>query len=1040
MTRHTFFTAMLVALLSTAAFAQAPYIITGNPTEGFTAKNGTTTVGEANQPIQRAIDAILQTNGPISIHFGDGTNVLDIGTGYTYLSYTKGEITLSGKITSAYNYCAISLGSGVSVRSGADIITTVQNTGAICNSGTLTITGGTISGISTVINNQSGTLTINDGTISGSISNNNTGTLTITGGTISAGSGVSAISNSGTATITGGTISGITNDSRYSSPSIVLGGSPNITSYITFIGDAGKLSVTESFSPGDKQYELVFSTSNGKFIVPKGAIAVYGGKKFLSNFKLNLTLSNPNHEIAPSLETNGNDIVIKLNLIYALSQSGLSFTVTKTEVGGGLFGNIIEAIDSIRIAASKGNCSIQFGDGTAELDIGTRSIEFSGTNNWGKITLLGKIIGNITISNGVSVESRADISGYISNSGTGTLTVIGGTISASGTSAISSGSGYVVLGGSPDITGRIYVDAGKLSVIAIGGDVFNPGDKQYEIALPSPSGKFTAPNGAIAVEGGKDFFSNFTLYNPGGYSVAPSLEISGNDIVLRINLIYTVSQNGLSFTITKTEGSGGQFDNITEVRNFIRITANGEDCSIQFGDGESVLDIEDLEFSGNWGKITLSGKIVGTYIRNEVYVESIADISVNSISNGGTLTITGGTISGSITNANSGILTITGGTISASDNNANAIANYNNSFFLGGSPEITGRILVFSGTVSVITEGANTFTPAEKQYRLFRYPSPPSPGDVVVVGGADYVDNFTLAVLSSAANYGLTPNGNDLVTACTVTFLDWDNMYNTVLKIQFVKSGSAATAPEAPVREGYKFTGWNVDFSNVTSNLSVRAQYITLQTVIFFDWDRTTVLKTEIVEDRSAAIAPEDPVREGYTFTGWDYGISYGNAVAKYDINTYTVTFLDWNDTVLTTNIVAYGSPAEFYRIDPTRPNHAFVIDPTREGYTFVGWDKALDYITGDLTVTALYEEDITPILSPKIATGSLLMPTQNGITLTAKTNATIAVYNLSGKLISRQNYNAGSHSISLGHLPKGMYVVKASHGSENEVLRMAVR
>ena len=58
----------------------------------------------------------------------------------------------------------------------------------------------------------------------------------------------------------------------------------------------------------------------------------------------------------------------------------------------------------------------------------------------------------------------------------------------------------------------------------------------------------------------------------------------------------------------------------------------------------------------------------------------------------------------------------------------------------------------------------------------------------------------------------------------------------------------------------------------------------------------------------------------------------------------------------------------------------------------------------------------------------------------TANTTATIAVYNLSGKLISRQEYLVGSHSISLGHLPKGMYIVKASQGGWNEILRVAVR
>ncbi len=56
----------------------------------------------------------------------------------------------------------------------------------------------------------------------------------------------------------------------------------------------------------------------------------------------------------------------------------------------------------------------------------------------------------------------------------------------------------------------------------------------------------------------------------------------------------------------------------------------------------------------------------------------------------------------------------------------------------------------------------------------------------------------------------------------TVTFVDWDG---EVLSVQTVVSGGAATAPEAPEREGWIFTGWDVDFSNVTSDLTVTALY-----------------------------------------------------------------------------------------------------------------------------------------------------------------------------------------------------------------------
>ena len=56
----------------------------------------------------------------------------------------------------------------------------------------------------------------------------------------------------------------------------------------------------------------------------------------------------------------------------------------------------------------------------------------------------------------------------------------------------------------------------------------------------------------------------------------------------------------------------------------------------------------------------------------------------------------------------------------------------------------------------------------------------------------------------------------------TVIFKNWDG---TVLKTETVKEGSSATAPDDPTRDGYVFTGWDIDFSNVTNDLIVTAQY-----------------------------------------------------------------------------------------------------------------------------------------------------------------------------------------------------------------------
>src|SRR5690625_6234593 len=125
----------------------------------------------------------------------------------------------------------------------------------------------------------------------------------------------------------------------------------------------------------------------------------------------------------------------------------------------------------------------------------------------------------------------------------------------------------------------------------------------------------------------------------------------------------------------------------------------------------------------------------------------------------------------------------------------------------------------------------------------------------------------------------------------TVNFEDWDG---STLDTQTVDHGNDANAPADPTRTGYSFTGWDVDFTNITSDLTVTAQYdINQYTVTFEDWDDST-LDTQTVNHGSDANAPADPTRTGYSFTGWhvDFTDVTGDLIvtAQYDINSYTVT------------------------------------------------------------------------------------------------------------------------------------------------------
>ena len=190
------------------------------------------------------------------------------------------------------------------------------------------------------------------------------------------------------------------------------------------------------------------------------------------------------------------------------------------------------------------------------------------------------------------------------------------------------------------------------------------------------------------------------------------------------------------------------------------------------------------------------------------------------------------------------------------------------------------------------------------------------------------------------------------------------------LTINYLYENGSTAAPSYTARVNYGDT-YSVTSPNVqghspsrqivsgtmgATNMSVDVVYsANTYTVTFKDWNGT-VLKTQQVQYGGAATAPANPTRVGYTFTGWDKAFTNVTAnlvvTAQYSINTYTVTFKDWNGTVLKTQQVQYGGAA-------TAP-----ANPTREGYTFTGWDKAFTNVTANLVVTAQYVQN-EPVSTP---------------------------------------------------------------------------
>ena len=185
------------------------------------------------------------------------------------------------------------------------------------------------------------------------------------------------------------------------------------------------------------------------------------------------------------------------------------------------------------------------------------------------------------------------------------------------------------------------------------------------------------------------------------------------------------------------------------------------------------------------------------------------------------------------------------------------------------------------------------------------------------------------------------------INSYTVTFMDG----KTVLKTEKVQHGSATTAPKVSEKDGKTFKGWDKDFSNVTSDLTINAVYdVDTFTVTFKDGEK--VLETQTVEYEAAATAP-DIARlsppEGMHFAKWDKDFSKVTedieVSAVYEINFYTVIFKN-GETTLKIEKVKHGDSA-------TPPNNP----PDTPTAKFVGWDKSFDNVTSDLIVNAKLEK-----------------------------------------------------------------------------------
>ncbi len=144
--------------------------------------------------------------------------------------------------------------------------------------------------------------------------------------------------------------------------------------------------------------------------------------------------------------------------------------------------------------------------------------------------------------------------------------------------------------------------------------------------------------------------------------------------------------------------------------------------------------------------------------------------------------------------------------------------------------------------------------------------------------------------------------------------------------------------------------------------------------------------------------APADPVKEGYTFTGWTPMVGMMDSAPQEYIAT-------WEATTYYATYIVEGEEYEVYDI-PYGLDVEIPLEPVLPGYNFVGWDNEIPATmpAGDLTFTAVFEAK-TIVITLELDGGNY-DGSEDAIVITGKYGDTVTAPDAA--LLAKQGYVFG--------------------------------
>lgn len=212
----------------------------------------------------------------------------------------------------------------------------------------------------------------------------------------------------------------------------------------------------------------------------------------------------------------------------------------------------------------------------------------------------------------------------------------------------------------------------------------------------------------------------------------------------------------------------------------------------------------------------------------------------------------------------------------------------------------------------------------------------------------------------------------------TVTFYAHDE--RTVLKTQEVVEGESATPPaEIPIVDGYTFSHWGGDYTNIISDMKIYAIYSKKDYNVYF-WDQKSDTPTspyyevEHVLYDNTVTPPSSPNHEGMTFVGWAIDpqstqtVSVENNPIVNETNYYAVYNAKQIYTVSFVAVFTDGSGEERFGVREVEEGYVLREEdiptlPEYASYSFVEWETSPYNVTinSDVSFRALYEKNAEP-------------------------------------------------------------------------------